>query len=112
MPTPRSTANGKGASAPKKYQRPHLVPVAHERDVSKHVYGEVEQQLAAITTRGGRRCVAIPNQSRHRLRFLAPTPRGSWVAVAPDAVFDHPIQSVRSVEGDSLHVQAGAQFRL
>ena len=95
-----------------RYQRPHLVPVAHERDVSNHVYGEVEQQLAAVTTRDGRRCVAIPNQSRHRLRFLALTLRGGWVAVAPDAVFDQPIQSVRSVEGNRLLVQAGTQFRL
>ena len=95
-----------------RYQRPHLVPVAFERDVSNHVYGEVEQQLAAVTIRDGRRCVAIPNQSRHRLRFLAPTLRGGWMAVAPDAVFDQPIQSVRSVEGNRLQVQAGTQFRL
>ena len=95
-----------------RYQRPHLVPVAHERDVSNHVYGEVEQQLAAVTIRDGRRCVAIPNQRRHRLRFLTPTLRGGWVAVAPDAVFDHPIQSVRSVKGNRLQVQAGTQFRL
>ncbi len=81
-------------------------------DVSNHVYGEVEQQLAAVTIRDGRRCVAIPNQSRHRLRFLAPTLRGGWVAVASDAVFDHPIQSVRSLEGNRLQVQAGTQFRL
>ena len=72
-----------------RYQRPHLVPVAHERDVSNHVYGEVEQQLAAVTICERRRCVAIPNQSRHRLRFLAPTLRGGWESVAPDAVFDH-----------------------
>jgi len=95
-----------------RYQRPHLVPVAFERDVSNHVYGEVEQQLAAVTIRDGRRCVAIPNQSRHRLRFLAPTLRGGWVAIASDAVFDHPIQSVRSLEGNRLQVQAGTQFRL
>lgn len=95
-----------------RYQRPHLVPVAHERDVSNHVYGEVEQQLAAVTIRAGRRCVAIPNQRRHRLRFLAPTLRGGWVTVAPDAVFDQPIQSVRSVEGDLLRVQAGPETRL
>ena len=95
-----------------RYQRPNLVPVAQERDVSNHAYGEVEQQLAAMTTRNGRRCVAIPNQTRHRLRFLAPTLRGGWVAVAPDAVFDHPIQGVRSVEGNRLHVRSGTQYWL
>ena len=92
-----------------RYQRPHLVPVAYERDVSNHVYGEVEQQLAAVTIRDGRRCVAIPNQRRHRLRFLAPTLRGGWVAVAPDAVFDHPIQGVRLGDGNCLKVQSGTQ---
>ena len=57
------------------YQRPQLIPMTYERNVSSHVYGKVEQQLAAVTTRDSRRCVAIPNQSRHRLRFLAPTLR-------------------------------------
>lgn len=92
-----------------RYRPPHLVPVAHERDVSNHVYGEVEQQLAAVIIRNGARCIAIPNQSRYRLRFLAPTPRGGWMSVAPDAVFEHSIQRVRSVEGNRLQVQAGNQ---
>lgn len=95
-----------------RYQRPHLVPVAHERDVSNHVYGEVEQHLAAVIVRDGRRCVAIPNQSRHRLRYLAPTLRGGWESVAPDAVFEHPIQNVRTVEGNLLQVRSGTQNRL
>lgn len=65
-----------------------------------------------MTTRNGRRCVAIPNQTRHRLRFLAPTLRGDWTGVAPDAVFDYPIQRVRLVEGDRLQVQSGTQHWL
>lgn len=93
-----------------RYQQPHLVPVAHERDVSNHVYGAVEQQLAAVIIRDGRRCIAIPNQSRLRLRYLAPTPSGSWVSVAPDELFDHPIQSIR-VNGTGLQVRAGRQVR-
>lgn len=68
--------------------------------------------VAVVTTRNGHQCVAIPNQTRRRLRFLAPTLRGGWVAVAPDAVFDHPIQSVRSVEGNRLQVQAGTKYWL
>ena len=92
-----------------RYQRPHLVPVAQERDVSNHVYGEVEQQVAAVTIRDGRHCVAIPNQNRHRLRFLAPTLRGGWEAVAPDAVFDQAIQRVRFGNGNRLEVKFGTR---
>ena len=95
-----------------RYRWPHLVPMAHERDVSNHVYGEVEQQLAAVIIRDGRRWVAIPNQSRHRLRFLTPTLRGGWDSVAPDAVFEHPIHNVRWVEGNRLQVHFGTQYRL
>ena len=95
-----------------RYQRPNLVPVAFERDVSNHAYGEMEQRLAAVTTRDGRRCVAIPDQTRHRLRFLTPTLRGDWVAVAPDVMFDRPIQSVRSVEGNRLRVLSGTKYWL
>lgn len=95
-----------------RYQPPNLVPIAHERDVSNHAYGQVEQQLATVTTRNGRRCVAIPNQTRHRLRFLTPTLTGDWASVAPDAVFNHPIQSVRLVEGNRLQVQSGTQYWL
>lgn len=92
-----------------RYQRPHLVPVAHELNVSNHVYGEVEQQLAAVTVRDGRMCVAIPNQGRHMLRFLAPTRVGSWVSIAPDAVFDQAIQRVRLGNGNRLEVKSGTK---
>lgn len=95
-----------------RYQRPNLVPVAFERDVSNHEYGKLEQQLAAVTTRDGRRCVAIPDQTRHRLRFLTPTLRGDWVAVAPDVMFDRPIHSVRRIEGNRLQVQSGTEYWL
>lgn len=80
--------------------------------MSNHVYGEVEQQLAAVTIRDGRRCVAIPNQHRHRLRFLAPTRLGGWEAVAPDAVFDQAIQRVRLSNGYRLEVKSGTKNRL
>lgn len=82
-----------------RYRRPELVPVAHEGDVTNHVYRSPEQHLAAVIVRDGRQCVAVPNQSRHRLRFLAPASRGKWESVAPDEVYERPIQSVRWVDG-------------
>ena len=90
-------------------QPPHLVPIASERNVSNHAYGEREQQLAAVLTRQGRPVVAIPDQGRRRLRFLAPTSHGGWQAVAAEVVFDDPIERVRSADGRRLEVRAGTR---
>lgn len=90
-----------------RYQPPDLIPVAQERDVSNHVYGQQEQQLAAVITRGGHAVVAVPDQSRRRLRFLKPAPNGRWASAAPDLAFEHPIERLWTPGGNQLHARAG-----
>lgn len=92
-----------------RYQPPDLLPVAQERDVSNHGYGDKEQQLAALVRRDTRMTVAIPDQARRRLRFLAPTPGGAWESVAPDVTFANRIDRVWSVDGKRVQVKAGLQ---
>lgn len=92
-----------------RYEPPHLTVVAQERNVSNHEYGRPEQQLAAVVTRNGRPAVAIPDQSRRRLRFLEPTPGGAWKSAMPDMAFDEPIQRVEVADGERLQVQAGSR---
>lgn len=92
-----------------RYQPPDLVPIAQQWGVSNHNYGDQEQQLAAVVKRNTRMAVAIPDQDRRRLRFLAPTPGGAWESVAPDVEFGDRIQRVWSPDWKRVQVKAGTQ---
>ncbi len=92
-----------------RYAPPRLVPVAWERDVSNHQLGDPEQGLAAVIMRGGRPTVAVPDQSRRRLRYLVVNGAGQWESAAADTVFEAPIQRVAVLDDGGLQVRAGAR---
>lgn len=92
-----------------RYQPPDLMPIAQERGVSNHVYGDQEQQLAVVVMRKRRMTVAIPDQARRHLRFLAPTPGGAWESVVSDVAFAQSISRVWSSDGRRVQVRSGSQ---
>ena len=94
------------------YKPPDLLPLARTGDVCNHVYGRQEQRLAAVLHRQGRTVVAIPDQSRYRLRTLSVASNGQWASVAADVVFSHPIDRVMPTLAGELEVLAGPERRL
>ncbi len=95
-----------------RYQPPHLVTLAKTGNVSNHAYGQQEQRLAAVRKRHGRVAVAIPDQSRYRVRTLSVAKDGGWEAVEADVMFESPIDRITPTGASRLEVLAGAERRL
>ncbi|NUZ07959.1 FG-GAP repeat domain-containing protein [Piscinibacter koreensis] len=76
-----------------RYEPPRLQPVATLPGVSNHRNGTVEQQLAAIVQRPGRRpALIIPGNDLRRLHAVRLDDAGQWKQQAEPLVLPSPVQ--------------------
>jgi len=83
------------------YRPPYLEPYAQVQDVSNHLFGQTEQQLATITFRTDQNpVIIIPNMQLMRLKALRWDKSGKWVELAQSSILRSRVKRVAVAQGD------------